>query len=764
LPLIATSNGQRYRLRNARFVIEGPTSLVFDAEQNSDEPTLSAPLVVGSYEMTLQGEWYLERLDASGPVRVDATLVSPNPVYFEIEASETRAITLSFSTEVGALSLDEGTLAVGVDVTEIAPGGTAPGLKRVAGQLGGNGFADGVGALARLGWPERIASDGAGHLYFTDEGTLRQFDIESGQVTTLVSTENGPPGINVNTADFCSLTGIAAAGDGNVYLADGCKGAVYRLTLATRAVTTLAGSPDELGNVDGTGSNARFGELRGLTADGIGNLYVADATNGEIRKISLASAEVTTLAGGLNKGFDQDGPGAQAAFADIQDLALGANGSLFVAEASAVREVRTDTGEVSTVVGAAALDPTSEGAFPALVGIAADDKGNVYVTNGNVVQKISVASKQVTNFAGDAQTWSPKDGTGDQAVFDAPNGITFDGSGNLYLAEEWSSVLRRIDLASAEVVTVAGGLVRTEYGASALSEFGFAQGMVADGRGHVYTAASNTRTIQRVVLATGEVTRFAGRYDAYENVDGPREFAVFQYPTDVTCGADGNLFVCDSSGNTIRKIDVLNGEVSTLAGSFGAWGFADGVGANATFGYLTAIESVGADTLYINDSGNNAIRKLSISSREVTTLVGLPDGLPFAIGLTNDGQGNLYTLDPSAGAVIKIGIDTQRIETLAGGTEPGFADGVGTAARFNNPTDLASDHVGNLYVVDLGNLLIRKIDLTTAMVTTMVGTPHAEAGVLLGELPGRLNALHSVAVLPDGGLAFNAERALLTAR
>jgi len=753
LPLVATSNGQLYRLRDASFVIEGPTPLVLDVEEALDQTLLSAPLVVGSYELTLHGEWFLERLDTSGPVRVDATLVSANPVHFEIEASATRAITLSFTTAAGAVSFEQGTLAVGIDVTQIAANGPAPGLNRAAGQLGGYGFADGVGPLARLAWPERIASDGKGHLFVTDWGTVRQFDIESGELTTLVGGANGTAG-GGSTAQFCSLAGIAVGSDGNVYLADGCNGAVLALSLATRTVTTLAGSPGELGNVDGTGSSARFGELAGLAADAQGNLYVADVTNGEIRKISLANAEVTTLAGGLNKGFDQDGSATEAAFAQLQDLALGANGSLFVAERAAVREVRTDTGEVTTLVNAI------DGAFTSVSGIAVDDVGNVYVTNDNVVQKIVIESKQVTILAGQTNTATPKDGVGDQAGFFAPNGIAFDGGGSLYLAEEFSRVLRRVDLASAEVVTVAGALVPRDSGTVPLE---FANGMTVDGHGNAYTA-SPSHMIQRVVLATGEVTKFAGRYDPFYASDGPRLFASFLEPTDVTCDADGNLYVSDGGSNAIRKIDVLSGEVSTLAGALGASGFADGIGANATFGYPRSIESDGQGNLYIVDFFNFAIRKLSIASREVTTLVGPAAGLPYLYGLTSDGQGNLYSLDYYGGAVLKIEIATGEVQTLAGGGEPGFADGVGGAARFEQPTDLASDHAGNLYVVDSGNRLIRKIELATALVTTVVGTPNAPAGVLLGALPGRLNELVNIALLPGGALVFRAEGALLTAR
>jgi len=761
LPLVATSNGQRYRLRNASFVIEGPTPVVLDVEQDLERTVLSVPLVVGSYQMTLQGEWFLERLDASGPVRVDATLVSSMPVNFEIGTSETRSITLSFTTDAGTISFEQGTLAIGIDVTEVATNGPAPGLNRAAGQLGGYGFADGAGAQARFAWLDKVASDGQGHLFLTDGTAVRQFDVETGEVTTLVPDTNGADGSDWSAAEF-DLTGIAVGHDGNVYLSGGWSGAIFRLSPATRTVTTLAGSPGELGYVDGIGASARFGELKGLAADAQGNLYVADVTNGKIRKLTLANAAVTTLAGGPSQGFDQDGPAAEAAFAELTDVALGAEGNLLVAENKAVRQVRTDTGDVTTLVNAGELDPTFDGAFTSVSAIAADAAGNAYVANTGVLQKIVIESKQVSIVAGDRDTWTPKDGVGDQAGFDRADGLALDGSGNLYLVESMSYALRRVDLASTEVVSVAGGLVSFSYGSGGPSELGFPMGMTADRRGNVFTANPYTKTIQRVVPATGEVTLFAGHYDPFESFDGPRLFAALQ-PHDLTCDVDGNLYFTDGA-SLIRKIDRVSGEVSTLAGASDTWEFADGVGATARFNNPDAIESDGHDTLYIVDQYNHAIRKLLVSSREVTTVLGPSDDLPYFYGLTSDGQGNLYSLDYNAGAVLKIGIETGQIQTLAGGGEPGFADGVGLAARFYQPTDLASDHAGNVYVIDSGNRLIRKVDVSTAVVTTVVGTPDSPAGVLLGALPGRLNALRTIAVLPGGSMAFNAEGALLTAR
>src|SRR5262249_23053074 len=154
------------------------------------------------------------------------------------------------------------------------------------------GSADGMGSSARFSSPHGLAADGGGHLFVadTDNSTIRLVTIGNGRVVTMA----GSPGVSDSTdgagteALFSSPEGVASDGAGNLFVADTGNGTIRQIVVATRAVTTLAGSPGELDAVDGAGAAARFDHPQGLASDGAGNLFVADSFNSTIRKIVVA--------------------------------------------------------------------------------------------------------------------------------------------------------------------------------------------------------------------------------------------------------------------------------------------------------------------------------------------------------------------------------------------------------------------------------------------------------------------------------------------
>ncbi len=207
----------------------------------------------------------------------------------------------------------------------------------------------------------------------------------------------------------------------------------------------------------------------------------------------------------------------------------------------------------------------------------------------------------------------------------------------------------------------------------------------------------------------GEVTTVAGS-GARGTVDGAGEQAQFDFPVGGDFDADGNLYVADLYGHTIRKV-TSEGVVTTLAGTAGTSGSDDGTGTDARFYYPKDVV-VGADgNVYVANS--TSIRKVTPDG-VVTTFVTIETG---AYGIDVDGAGNLYVL--GGANVVKVtaqGVAT----TLAGGSE-GFTDGTGTDARFRNPSGLAVDATGNLYVADTQNCVIRKVT-ADGVVTTLAGS------------------------------------------
>jgi hypothetical protein len=253
----------------------------------------------------------------------------------------------------------------------------------------------------------------------------------------------------------------------------------------------------------------------------------------------------------------------------------------------------------------------------------------------------------------------------------------------------------------------------------------------------LYVADPSNNTISRAAIATGVVTRMAGSLttQAWGYADGPGSVANFKRPQGIT--TDGtHLYVADTFNHVIRKIVIATGVVSTLSGRWstsGVLGFDDGVAVDASFNSPRGITTDGA-YLYVSDTGNHTIRKITIATGAVTTLAGTPgivghaDGIGAAAsfdsltGITTDGT-NLYVADTKNNAIRKVVIATGAVTTLAGqaGTY-GSDDGVGAKARFTGPYGVVTDGT-NVFVADAFNHTIRKIAVATGVVTTIAGVP-----------------------------------------
>jgi len=249
-------------------------------------------------------------------------------------------------------------------------------------------------------------------------------------------------------------------------------------------------------------------------------------------------------------------------------------------------------------------------------------------------------------------------------------------------------------------------------------------GITTDGTSLYMTDARNR--VLKIEISTNEVTTLAGGTNV-GYADGSGTTALFNNTIGIT--NDGtNLYVTDMSNHKIRKVDATNGWVTTLAGGASA-GYADGIGTAVRFNNPVGITTDNIN-LYVTEAGNNRIRKIVIANGQVTTLAGgakagYADGSGAAAlfnqpqGITIDGP-NLYVADFGNNLIRKIVISSGLVTTIAGGKEVGNADGSGTAALFNGPTGITTDGT-SLYVSDTSNHKIRMIGLSSNMVTTLVG-------------------------------------------
>jgi sugar lactone lactonase YvrE len=325
----------------------------------------------------------------------------------------------------------------------------------LAGSAGQTGSADGSGSAARFSAPGGVAVDGAGNVYVADFGnaTIRKI-TPAGVVTTLAGSPGqfGSADGTGSAARFSQPDGIAVDSAGNLYVAD-LIGTIRKIT-PSGVVTTLAGSSDIAGSTDGPGNVARFNGPIGVAVDGAGNVYVADEFNDTIRKITPAGV-VSTLAGSPTVVGSTDGPGSAARFNEPLDVAVDGAGNVYVTDAvnDTIRKI-TPGGVVTTLAGLAGQAGSADGAgsaarFTGPVGIAADGAGNLYVTDSdnNTVRRINPAGV-VTTLAGSPSQSGSADGTGSAARFLSPIGIAVDGAGNLYVGDGDNDTIRKLSIPS----------------------------------------------------------------------------------------------------------------------------------------------------------------------------------------------------------------------------------------------------------------------------------------------------------------------------
>ena len=385
----------------------------------------------------------------------------------------------------------------------------------------------------------------------------------------------------------------------------------------------MAGLEGHRGSVDGTGGAAQFSYPNGLAVDGAGNVYVADSRNNTIRKITPAGV-VNTLAGFAGSAGSADGTGSGARFYNPTDVAADNAGNVYVADTNnhTIRKI-TPAGEVNTLAGLAGSSGSADGTGSAArfyypTGVEADSAGNVYVADNNngTIRKVT-ATGTVSTLA---------DGAGSVARFSYPAGVAVDDVGNVYVTVSYSDYVKNTNIVCkitpAGVVSNLAGLPGgggSADGAGGAARFAGPSGVAVDSAGNVYVADTGNDTIRKIT-PDGVVTTLAGLAGTPGELDGPESLARFSAPGAVAVDGAGYVYVADELGETIRKVDPFGG-VSTLAGLAYNSGVSDGIGSAARFNSPGGIGVDDADNIYVADTNNSTIRKITPAG-VVSTLAG----------------------------------------------------------------------------------------------------------------------------------------------
>lgn len=560
-----------------------------------------------------------------------------------------------------------------------------PGIALLAGALDGRDAIDGQGSQARFADSEGhrtrnrpgLAIDSAGRLYVGDLGnqTIRRIGPD-GVVSTFAgrARSRGHADGPAREARFNDPAGVVADARGNLYVADSGNHVIRRID-RDGTVSTLAGMAGMAGDANGVARSARFRNPQSLAIDAEGNLVVTDLGNQLVRRVTPEGL-VSTLAGQSGRFGDDDGPRAQATLNYPFGVAVDANGSIFVSQlhGESIRRIEPN-GAVSSLV-AKVASPTwletigSKPDFSGVTGLYLDQRGRVFVTDPERHRIRSISrTGAVFNVAGSFQrgsTWGDQDGAALQARFYLPSAVVADGAGNAYVFDAGNATVRKLSV-DGTVSTLAGRARNRFFDSRAAdgrheqarfdfqdTRFAAVAALAADAQMNVYVAETRTHTVRRIDR-DGKVITLAGAKGEKGSADGQGPAARFASPVGLTVDPRGTVFVCDNNNHTVRRIDA-DGKVSTIAGAAGQSGEIDGTGTESRFDGPSGIASDKLGNLYVTDAGGHTLRRI-------------------------DTQGRVTTVAGKAG-------------------QKGDADGAGAQARFEEPSGVAIDRDGNVYVVD----------------------------------------------------------------
>lgn len=629
----------------------------------------------------------------------------------------------------------------------------------------------------------------AGMLYVAQYSLsrVRRIDLSTGRIDTVAGFGRGSTtpedGSLATAAPVAGPTDMVFDSQGNLYISDNLAGRVRRVAAATGIITNVAGTGvASSGGDGGLATAAQLYNPWGLAIDASDNLYVAEQNGNRIRRIDKVTGLISTVAGTGRAGYNGDGIAATAAMLNHPgQIGFDPDGNLLIADKAGhrVRRLTMASGLISTVAGTGAGGYNGDGGMAAAAqlntpyGVTTDSIGNIFIADSinHRIRRIDKVSGLISTVAGTGTAgFSGDSGAATGARLNFPIAVTVAGSGNLYICDRTNGRMRKVDAGTGVISTIAGAgnpLFSGDGGPALTSQLYWPTQAVVDATGNTYVTDYGNYRIRRTDKLTGIITTVVGTGTAGSAGDGgPATAAQVNLPYDLAFDTVGNLYIIDGRGSRIRKVSAATGLISTVGGT-GVAGYSGDGGAATSAQISPSRLCVDAANRIVFLDSTHRIRRIDQSTGLINTLAGtgvsgytITGGQASTAMLANpDGicafANSVWFAEKDNHTIRRINLTTGVLETIAGNGSAGYAGdgGLATTGQLSSPSGMCRDGFGNLYVADYGNRRIRRVSALGGVITTVAGTGVLGDGSNNGTATSAaLSTPWSVSVDRDGSL------------
>lgn len=623
--------------------------------------------------------------------------------------------------------------------------------------VSGNSGNGGLAKNAKIEVPLSMTFDSNGNLYFSDgnNNIIRKIDGITGIITAYAGTgvqgQTGDGGL-ATAARVTIPVGLAMDASDNLYFIDGSSfipgsSRIRRVDNATKIITLVA---------LGTGTS--------MTCDNVGNVIIADTNNERILRLAVSTGLFSTVAGTGIQGFSGDGGLATAAMiSKPAGIQFDTGGNLLFIDQGNSRLRRIDgTTQVITTIGGTGLPaypgtdngdggPVAQarvGTFPGDGNLRIASNGSTYMRNGGRIRKID--NTGIIRILVGGRSFFGEGIIGTSSLLAAPSGLCV-YQGSLYIADQASTRIRKVDLSSEIITTVAGNGKSGsagDGGPALAANLANPFQVKPDPEGNLFIVDFGNHAIRRIDKTTGNISTIAGTLgiSGFSGDGGLATNAKLFQPSAIAFDMGGNLVIADRFNNRIRRVDRVTNIIMTIAGS-GTAGFS-GDGGPAISAQFNTVSHLAYDSkwnLYVSDRLNHRIRKIEATTGIVTTVMGngstlydqdgleaLSAGLNWPYGIAFDSQDNMIVADAANNRILLVQATSRIVTTIAGTGVKGFDGDGGPSidAKLNFPRDLIVNNDEEIYIVDSENNRLRVIEGYEVQITALGDEKHPGPPIL----------------------------------